>query len=203
MTVTGRRHRWRAVLVLAAALSGGCEQQRGGLSQLEAPARVSAGSGETYLTLGAQLLAAREPELAQKAFSASLSHEGISAEALTGMGIAVQQQGMLTHSRRYLEMARERAPESVTANYNLGVVLFLLKEYHRARDAFQAAYALSSGSSEMAERGLNYTNEAIAQIEQTGQPDPAITYRVERLGSSEFRLIHTEQAGSEPAPTDG
>jgi Tfp pilus assembly protein PilF len=208
----GRRPAWRAVPVLVAAALGACEQQRGGLSELEKPMTVSTRSGESYMSLGARLLYAREPELAQKAFTASLSRDGVSAEALTGIAIALQQQGLLTEARRFLEQARELAPNSVTANNNLGVVLFALKEYYPARDAFRMAFALSSGTSELAERYLNQSEEVIAQIELTGEVDPAITYRVERLGSSEFRLIETggpatgpaaaEEAGNEPAVTE-
>lgn len=197
MICAGRRG---AVALLIAALLGACEQQTGGLSELEKPVTVSTRKGETYLELGARLLYAREPELAQKAFTASLSHEGVSVQALTGMAIAVQQQGLLTESRRYLERARDLAPDSVTTNNNLGVVLFALKEYHAARNAFRVAYALSSGTNELAERNLNEIDEVIAQIDETGEVDPAITYRVERLGSSEFRLVHTDPAGPGPAP---
>lgn len=193
------RRSWPAVVPILVALAGGCEQQTGGLSELEEPVALPTASGGDYIALGARLLYAREPAMAQKAFMASLNRNGISAEALTGVAIALQQQGLLTEARRYLEQARERAPNSVTANNNLGVVLFMLKEYHQARDAFRTAYALSSGTSEMAERNLNHADEVIAQLEQTGEVDPAITYRVERLGSSEFRLIHTEDAGETPA----
>ncbi len=212
MRPSGRRLARQAVPFLIAALLGACEQPRSGLAETEPPPTVSTRRGETYMSLGARLLYAREPELAQRAFTASLSHEGITAEALTGIAIALQQQGMATAARRYLEQARERAPTSVTANNNLGVVLFGLKEYYRARDAFRAAFALSSGTDEIAERYLNETEELIAQIEETGELDPAVIYRVERLGSSQFRLVGmetpapelaaAEEAGTEPAVTE-
>ena len=135
------------------------------------------------------MLAAREPDLAMKAFLTSMNAEGISAEAMTGAGIAAQQQGLLTSARRYFEHALELAPDSVIAHNNLGVVLYKLKEYYPARDAFRRAYALSGGRSEMAGRNLNRAEATIARMEKVTKTDPAISHEVVRLGTSEFRLM--------------
>ncbi|HSF93424.1 MAG TPA: tetratricopeptide repeat protein [Thermohalobaculum sp.] len=148
----------------------------------------------TYLKLGKSLLLANEPELAFDAFIASIRLDGVSAEALTGAGIASQKQGLLTAARRYFEQAVELDPTSVTANNNLGVVLFLMNEYYPARDAFRAAYALSSGRSEIAERNLNRTEAVVAQIEEARQEDPETSHRVVRLGTSVFRITPSEDA---------
>jgi Tfp pilus assembly protein PilF len=156
-----------------------------GAAVLEAPA----GQTYSYMSLGKQMLVAREPNMALKAFHASMNADGISAEALTGAGIATQQLGLLTSARRYFEQARELVPESVIAHNNLGVVLYKLKEYYPARNAFRRAYALSGGKSEMAERNLNQTEAMIAQIELVPKTDPAISHDVLRLGTSEFRLM--------------
>jgi tetratricopeptide (TPR) repeat protein len=98
---------------------------------------------------------------------------------------------LVTSARRYFEQATRLAPDSVTAQNNLGVVLLMLKEYYPAREAFRTAFALSSGQSEMAERGLNRVEAEIALIEGDGQANPAISHDVLRLGSSEFRLIES------------
>ena len=129
--------------------------------------------------------------MAMKAFLTSMNVEGISAEAMTGAGIAAQQQGLLTSARRYFEQARRLAPDSATAHNNLGVVLYMLKEYYPARDAFRTAYALSVGRSEMAERNLNRAEAAIARTKEIQKTNPAISHEVIRLGSSEFRLIES------------
>ena len=150
-----------------------------------------AGQTSSYLSLGKRMLAAREPDLAMKAFLTSMSTDGISAEAMTGAGIAAQQQGLLTSARRYFERARRLAPDSVIAHNNLGVVLYKLKEYYPARNAFRRAYALSNGKSEMAERNLNRAEATIARMEKIPKTDPAISHDVIRLGTSEFRLIET------------
>jgi Flp pilus assembly protein TadD len=175
-----------------------CAQQSrapGSLSEsvanIESPATVEPQATETYLSLGKRLLAAREPDLAMKAFVASMTKEGISAEAMTGAGIAAQQQGLLTSAQRYFIQARELAPNSVITHNNLGVVLYLLEEYYPAREEFRTAYALSSGRNEMAERNLNRVEETIAGIEQVAETNTAISHDVVRLGSSEFRLVES------------
>ncbi len=185
MRPPGRRGFLSAVLIAFVLLAGACSQPQGatsGAAMREAPAG-------SYLARGKRMLVAREPDLAMKAFLTSISVEGISAEAMTGAGIAAQQRGLLTSARRYFEQARGLAPHSVIAHNNLGVVLYMLKEYYPARDAFRTAYALSSGKSEMAERNLNRAEATIARIEEVPKTDPAISHDVIRLGTSEFRLI--------------
>jgi Flp pilus assembly protein TadD len=121
---------------------------------------------ESFLSLGNRMLAAREPDLAMKAFLSSMSVEGISVEAMTGAGIAAKQQGLLKSARRYFEQARKLAPDSVLTHNNLGVVLYMMKEYYPARNEFRSAFALSSGRSGIAERNLNRVEAKIARIEK-------------------------------------
>ena len=192
MRPPGRRGVLSAVLIASGLLAGACTRSEGmaevataGVAVREAPA----GQTNPYLSLGKRMLAAREPALAMKAFLTSMSAEGISAEAMTGAGIAAQRQGLLTSARRYFEQARELNPNSVIAHNNLGVVLYKLQEYYPARNAFRRAYALSNGKSEMAERNLNRAEATIARMEKVPKTDPAISHDVIRLGTSEFRLI--------------
>ncbi len=188
MRTPGCRGFLSAVLIVSGLLAGACTRPESTIEGATVRAEP-AGQTNSYLSLGKSMLAAREPDLAMKAFLTSMSSEGISAEAMTGAGIAAQQQGLLTSARRYFEQARGLAPNSVIAHNNLGVVLYMLKEYYPARNAFRSAYALSSGKSEMAERNLNLAEATIARIEQVPKTDPAITHDVIRLGTSEFRLI--------------
>ncbi len=200
MRPPGRRGILPAVLIASGLLAGACtgpENMAGGATAGAVVREAPAGQTNTYLSLGKHMLAAREPDLAMKAFLASMSAEGISAEAMTGAGIAAQQQGLLTSARRYFEQARELAPDSVIAHNNLGVVLYKLKEYYPARNAFRTAFALSSGKSEMAERNLNLAEATIARMEKVPETDPAISHDVIRLGSSEFRLIEAASPEAE------
>ena len=151
----------------------------------------------TYIQVGKNLLAANEPELAFDAFINAMRVDGVTAEALTGAGIASQKQGLLTTARRYFLRAIELDPGSITAHNNLGVVQFSLKEYYPARDAFRAAYALSSGRSEIAEGNLNRAEAVVAEIEAAGQEDPEISHRVVRLGTSVFQITPIGDTGVE------
>lgn len=158
------------------------------------PASVPKG---TYIQVGQNLLAAREPDLAYDAFLTSIRVDGISAPALVGAGIAQEQLGLLTTAKRYMQQAVETDPNSIPAYNNLGVVLFKLNEYYPARDAFRTAYALSSGRSEIAERNLNRVQAIIVEIEAAGQQDPEVSHRVVRLGTSEFRITPIEKTPAE------
>jgi len=189
MRLPGRCGFLSAALIASVLLAGACTlpgSTAEGAAMREAPTGQTTGS---YLSLGKHMLAAGEPDLAMKAFLTSLSAEGISAEAMTGAGIAAQQQGLLTSAQRYFEQARGLAPESMIAHNNLGVVLYKLKDYYPARDAFRRAYLLSSGKSKMAERNLNRTEAMIALMEEVPKTDPAVSHDVIRLGSSEFWLL--------------
>ncbi len=188
MRPPGRRGFLLAVLIASGLLAGACTQPAS-VAAPEAPAQAEPQQPVSFLSRGKRLLAAREPDLAMKAFLSSMNVDGISAEAMTGAGLAAQQQGLLTSARRYFEIARKLAPDSVIVHNNLGVVLYMLKEYYPARNAFRTAFALSSGKSEMAERNLNRAEATIARMEQVPKTDPAISLDVIRLETSELRLI--------------
>ena len=188
MTRGRRRGLLTGLLVTAALFSGACATP-GPEAALEPGPRIEPGPRQSYLALGARLLAANEPELALRAFTTSLSVEGLSAEALTGAGIAAQRQGMLGAARRHLEHARTLAPRSVAAHQNLGMVLLMLKDYHGARTAFRSALILSGDeANETARQNLERAEIAIAAIEAGRHPDPAATQRVVRLGTDAFRI---------------
>ena len=108
MTRARRRGLLTGLLTVAALSVGACAAP-GPVAELEAGPALSPAPRETYLALGARLLSANEPALAMRAFTASLSAEGITPEALTGAGIAAQRQGMLGAARQHLEHARTLA----------------------------------------------------------------------------------------------
>lgn len=172
-----------ALLVLA-----GCAPP-GPLEALDPPVRAAAAPGDTWLQAGKRMLAAGEPQLARDAFARSLIEEGVSAEAYTGAGIAATQRGLATEARRHFERARDLAPRSVVAHNNLGVVLVSLGDLPAARQAFQAAFALSNGSSDIAGDNLSRTEAALAAAAAAQAPDPALSHGLRRLGSGEYELI--------------
>jgi Tfp pilus assembly protein PilF len=187
MRSPGRRRIVSVVLIALGMLSGACAApSEGAMADSEPLVRLL--PGETHLAAGRRLLAAHEPALAMDAFDTSITAEGASFDAFTGGGIAAYRQGLLTLARRYFEEASRLAPESVVGQANLGVVLFELKEYYPARNAFRTAVALSSGENELALNDLNRVEAVIAEIEQGPAPNAALSREVVRLGSSEFRL---------------
>lgn len=190
--------------VMALALPVGSCVMPAADARFEPPPEGRLAPGETYLALGTRLLAANEPAMAMKAFTASLSAEGVSAEAMTGAGMAAERQGLLSTARRHFERARDLAPGSPTAHNNLGVVLFRLREYDAAAAAFRSALALSEGRSEVARRNLERTEAVLAGLGEAVGEASAISQRVVRLGTSEFLLTEAPPAetGAAPEATD-
>ena len=75
----------------------------------------------TYLEQGRAALNEGSPALAARAFSLSLAHEGDSALALTGLGVAYDRLGRSAAARVFLERAVDMEPNSAIARNNLGV----------------------------------------------------------------------------------
>jgi Tfp pilus assembly protein PilF len=189
-----RRFLWAAMVALA--LPGAACTQFPGLTTSGASAKAEPVSN---LSRGKFMLTAGEPELAMKEFLISMSVDGISAEAMTGAGIAAQQQGLLTSAQDYFERARALDPKSVAAHNNLGVVLYMRKEYYPAQEAFQTAFALSSGTSGTAERNLNRVEATIAQIEGLAETYPAVVENEVILDASEFKSTKEDSPETELA----
>ena len=177
-------------LIATALFCGACtEPFNTATSEVSAPQKSAPQQPVSYLSQGNRLLAAREPDLAMKAFISSMSADGISAEAMTGAGIAAQQLGLLNAARRYFTQATELDPVSVVAHNNLGVVLYKMKEYYPARDEFRSAFAISSGKSEMAVRNLNRAEATIASFEKVPETDPTLSQEEIRRENGEFQPI--------------
>lgn len=85
--------------------------------QAQAPAPYK----RTYLEQGRAALNEGSPALAARAFSLSLAHEGDSALALTGLGVAYDRLGRSAAARVFLERAVDMEPDSAVARNNLGV----------------------------------------------------------------------------------
>ena len=144
----------------------------------------------TPLELGKRALQAKDFSTARRNFIASINQRGVTEEALTGIGLAEEGQGHLGEAERLFRMALAIAQTSVMAHNNLGVVLFRRKKYHEAQQAFQKAYALSSGSNEIAEHNLRLANLAVAEIDANAS-GAIEAHRLLRIGTSEYRLEPT------------
>jgi len=84
-------------------------------------APTSAPYAVSYLEQGRAALAEGSPARAERAFRMSLAHEGQSALALTGLGVAYDRIGRTDAARVFLERAVELEPDSAIARNNLGV----------------------------------------------------------------------------------
>lgn len=82
---------------------------------------ASAPYAHSYLDQGRAALAEGAPARAERAFRMSLAHEGESALALTGLGVAYDRIGRPDAARVFLERAVDMEPDSAIARNNLGV----------------------------------------------------------------------------------
>jgi len=193
--------------LLGAMTLAGCVEP-GPLANAPPPDEIRPAADGSWHRLGLRLLAAREPAQAEKAFFRALTEEGVTAETLTGAGVAAAQQGHLATARRYLESARRLDPENENVNTTLGVVLMGLGDYQAAQEAFQTAFLVSSGQSEIAALNLDLAERALDATGYRTEPDPAVAFELQRLGGTEFRLAtigpgrETAETATEPPEED-
>ena len=196
VTSAGTRWRFRVALCCAAMIAvSGC-QMNGPTAKLQSADALPTPQ-TSYLDLGRNLLKQNRIDLARDAFIRSLRLEGVTAAALTGAGIAAEKQGLLNEARSFFEKARAEAPDSVLAHNNLGAVHYRLGEYHAAKRAFQAAFALSSGKNSIAAQNLGLAELAIerdAEINPTLARNPI---RLQRLGSGAYILEPDQNAAGQ------
>ena len=188
-----------SALVALVAL-GGCRDPAP-LAEAPPPEDIGPGPDGSWHRLGLRLLAAREPAQAERAFMRALTEEEVTAETLTGAGVAAAQQGHLAAARRYLESARRLDPESETINTTLGTVLMGIGDHQAAQEAFQTAFLVSSGTSEIAAMNLDLAERALEASGDRTERDAAVAFELQRLGGSEFRLA-TMPADSPATPRE-
>ncbi len=175
-------------LIIAACVLTGCNFGKPPtLEELDTPTALPQPT-TTYLALGRRLLDLQDYKTAKDAFVRSLRIEGQTAGALSGAGVAAEKQGLLGEAKQYFELAVNLVPDSVVAHNNLGAVLYRLGEYHAAKQAFLAAFALSSGTNGVANRNLGITELAIRREEQRLVPITENPRALQRLGSGEYKL---------------
>ncbi len=166
----------------------GCEFLPPSLTAALPPAEQLPETQDTYLDLGRRLLEQGEVDLAHHAFIRSIRVEGVTAEALSGAGVAMERKGLLTEARRYFEHAVRVAPRSPIAHNNLGAVEYRIGAYHEARQAFLVALRLSGGENAVAQQNLRLTEHALRLAEADGLalgPNPV---PLQRVGSGEYSI---------------
>lgn len=184
----------RTVLLIAAALMvANCAPPQTALAQRPGPA-----ADVPPITLGLRLLRSGEPSLALNAFNRALSEGELTAEALTGLGVALHQLGRSKVAARILRSAVDVKPNFAIAHNNLGVVLYELGDVSAALGELEIAYALTDGVDQTIA-----TNLGITELAATRQPETIITeedvaFDVIRFGHGVYRLEPRTTAPEDP-----
>lgn len=175
-------------LALVALITSGCELlPQPAMTRLAKAEQLPVTEG-TYLNMGRQLLRSNQPDLARDAFIRSMRVEGLTAEALTGAGLASERQGLVHDALRYFRRAARIAPDSVLAQNNLGAALYRLGQFNEAKQAFQAAFALSSGTNRVAEHNLGLSQMALDRARAQDLALAPNPMPVTRSGTMEYAL---------------
>ena len=191
----------RGILIIAASLAlMGCVQPQDALAQRPGPA-----SDVPPLELGLRLLKSGEPTLALSAFNRALSafnralgKGDVTAEALTGVAVALHRLGRRKESVRFLKSAVDIDPNFAIARNNLGVLLYELGDISGAVSEFEIAYALSDGLNRDISTNLGIAETVTAQTDvETIVTEDNVTFDVIRFGHGVFRLTPRDIVGEE------
>jgi Tfp pilus assembly protein PilF len=168
------------LLVLATLVLAGCTPS----VSRNAPYGVdSRGESVDGLIVGHRLMAAKEYELALKAYYRAAGEDGVTVDTLSAIGSANLALGRLGQAEKILRRALEEDPTFVPAMNNLGVVLMEQDNYGEARVYFQRAFAQDSGQTDSIRENLKL---AIAQSE-------ASVYDGAQVQEGGFRLVRQEK----------
>lgn len=182
-----------AFVIVAALALMGCVQPQGALAQRPGPA-----SNVPPLELGLRLLKSGEPTLALSAFNRALGQGDVTAEALTGVGVALHRLGRRKESVRFLRSAIDVDPNFAIARNNLGVLLYELGDVPGAVSEFEIAYALTEGLDRDVATNLGIAETVSAQTRvETIVTEDNVTFDVVRFGHGVFRLTPRDAAPAE------
>ena len=120
------------------------------------------------LIVGHRLMAAREYELALKAYLRAAGQTGITVDVLSALGSANLHLGRVGQAETLLRRAIKEDQTFVPAWNNLGVVLMEQGQVGEASRVFRTAFALDSGNSDEIRENLR---RALAQIENPAYND--------------------------------
>lgn len=179
-----------ALIVSTALLLAGCTPYPDPFAELSVLDRNVGPDAEASIERGRAALRFKDFSQAKKEFISSINQGGVSAAALTGIGLAEEGVGHLNEAQRFFRMALRLAPDSIMAHNNLGVVLFRSEKYHEAQQAFQSAFAISSGRSSIAQHNLRLANLAVAEID-ANEAGVVEAHNLQRIGTSEYLLQST------------
>ncbi|MEL6736387.1 MAG: tetratricopeptide repeat protein [Pseudomonadota bacterium] len=137
--------------------------------------------------VGHRLIAAREYELAIRAFNRAALENGMDAEILSGLGAANLGLGRLGQAEFLLRRATTDFDAWPEIWNNLAVVLMEQGKVEEAKLTFRKAFALDNGESTVIRDNLRL---ALAKSENSAKTEPQEQqeYRLVRRGSGDFTL---------------
>lgn len=182
--------RLAATCLIALGVAAGCVQP-GSLADTQGA------SAPASLAVAIRLLDENQPEMAIDAFSRVIANEGVSAEALVGLGVAYHRTGRQTASVRMFEAGVDFDPNSAEARNNLGVAYYMAEEYVLALSEFERAFAITGGADPTVRFNLGVAEVALASRAEQVEVDDA-NFDVIQYGHGVFRLEERERGATTP-----
>lgn len=139
------------------------------------------------LTVGNNLMAAGEYDLALREFYRAAGDEGLTAEVLTAIGSAQLRLGRLGQAEETLRSAVEKDETNPAAWNNLGVVLMETGQAGEASRIFRTAFALDSGESVEIRENLRRSLSRLENPAYTSEKQE--TFELVRAGSGQWQLL--------------
>jgi len=138
---------WRAAVIAAVTLFGGCAAQHPPAWRIEGNTRIAHGSVDGaaagYLALARRYDAERRGALAADAYRKAVRESPTSADVLQSSALGLAAQGDLVSAIAWLQRAAELRPDQASIANNLGYALMLAGRDAEAAAALQRAMALA------------------------------------------------------------
>lgn len=182
----------RGLALAALVAAAGCQAQAPGAA---GPAGPTASDRE----IGERLLAAKQPDLALRAFNRDIAANGVSDAALLGLGVAYLRLGQRREALRFLRAAVDLAPDNAMARNNLGVLLHSEGDYAGAHAEFTRAYALTGGADPRIRDNLGMAEYALEAHGDAVLLDEA-EFDVIQYGHGVYRLEPRKEQPGATAP---
>ncbi len=188
------------LILCAALLATGCQTATGtratvaGAGSESGRAVAPPPANPSSLDIGVRLLAANQPAMALDAFNRSVTQDGISAEALTGIGVSYLRLGQRSQAKQFLKAAIEVDPNSALARNNLGVALYDEGDYVSALSEFNRAYALTDGLDASVATNVGIAELAVATEAEAGATLDVAEFDVIQYGHGVYRLEPRQDA---------
>lgn len=183
------------MLLAACSQTGGLERMlnaaplAGGAATGFAPGVDGQKLGADGLLVGHRLMAAKEPELALKAYLRAAGEMGANVDVLSAIGSANLALGRLGQAEQILRRAVDADPSFVPAQNNLGVVLMERGQISQARVVFERAFALDSGQSDAIRENLKHAIAMMNNSIYAATQDEKPVMNLVRRGQGDYVLL--------------